>query len=240
MAEPGLVRGLGGRLALAAAAGAVAAYVGHRITARRDSALLKRVRKGVFIEKSLFDDPATALRLAGIEWVLLETAIQKAGKDVWISRDRAKLEALEAVINPPGSAYRIEIWGWGWPIPAGAVDFAAHVGDVLQSDILAGYCLDIEAKSWSTKTQPPATMELTCAALINAIRARSSKSLLLSDEGSPVSRCRLDSGDVTLLAGEHRLWQHTVERIIPAPLLSPLGADRGRLSITIRVAGGAG
>ena len=59
------------------------------------------------------------------------------------------------------------------------------------------------------------------------------------DEGSPVSRCRLDSGDVTLLAGEHRLWQHTVERVIPAPLLSPLGADRGRLSITIRVAGGA-
>ena len=53
---------------------------------------------------------------------------------------------------------------------------------------------------------------------------------------APVSRCRLETGHVTLLAGATRRYLHTVERIIPAPLFSPL-QDRGRLSITIRVAG---
>ena len=62
-----------------------------------------------------------------------------------------------------------------------------------------------------------------------------------ADEESPVCRCRLETGHITLLAGEKRLWLHTVERVIPAPMFSPLGTrTRGRLSITIRVAGGAG
>jgi alkylated DNA repair protein (DNA oxidative demethylase) len=56
------------------------------------------------------------------------------------------------------------------------------------------------------------------------------------DEGSPVHRCRLPSGSVTVLEGQTRLALHTVERIIPSPLLSPLGATRGRVSITLRVA----
>lgn len=56
------------------------------------------------------------------------------------------------------------------------------------------------------------------------------------DEGEPVTRCRLESGDVTLLAGPTRLALHTVERIIAAPLFSPL-KTRGRISITLRVAG---
>lgn len=51
------------------------------------------------------------------------------------------------------------------------------------------------------------------------------------------SRTRLESGDVTLLAGESRLYWHTIERTIPAPLFSPLGTTRGRISITLRVAG---
>jgi alkylated DNA repair protein (DNA oxidative demethylase) len=53
---------------------------------------------------------------------------------------------------------------------------------------------------------------------------------------APVTRCRLESGAVTLLAGETRGWLHTVERIIPTPLFSPL-KTRGRISITLRVAG---
>ena len=56
------------------------------------------------------------------------------------------------------------------------------------------------------------------------------------DEASPVCRCRLETGHVTLLAGEKRLWLHTVERVIRSPMFSPLGGP-GRLSITIRVAG---
>jgi len=55
------------------------------------------------------------------------------------------------------------------------------------------------------------------------------------DEASPIKRTRLESGAITLLDGETRLWLHTVERIIPAPLLSPLKV-RGRISITLRVA----
>jgi alkylated DNA repair protein (DNA oxidative demethylase) len=51
-----------------------------------------------------------------------------------------------------------------------------------------------------------------------------------------VSRCRLESGAVTLLAGPTRDFLHTVERIIPNPLFSPL-RTRGRISVTIRVAG---
>ena len=56
------------------------------------------------------------------------------------------------------------------------------------------------------------------------------------DEDSPIHRCQLESGAITVLEGNTRLAYHTIERIIPAPLLSPLGATRGRISITLRVA----
>lgn len=57
------------------------------------------------------------------------------------------------------------------------------------------------------------------------------------DEDSPVHRCRLSSGDVTVLEGPTRLALHTIERIIPNPMFSPLGVTRGRVSLTLRVAG---
>jgi len=56
------------------------------------------------------------------------------------------------------------------------------------------------------------------------------------EKEGPISRCRLESGDVTLLSGYTRLYFHTVERIIAAPLFSPL-KSRGRISLTLRVAG---
>ena len=56
------------------------------------------------------------------------------------------------------------------------------------------------------------------------------------DKESPISRVRLESGAITLLAGPTRGYFHTVERIIPAPLFSPL-REPGRISVTIRVAG---
>jgi len=55
-------------------------------------------------------------------------------------------------------------------------------------------------------------------------------------EGAPVSRCEVTSGGVTLLEGRLRLYEHTIERITPNPLFSPLRKP-GRISITIRVAG---
>lgn len=54
-------------------------------------------------------------------------------------------------------------------------------------------------------------------------------------EGAPVSRCTIRSGDITVLCGTTRNWLHSIERITPEPLLSPL-KSRGRVSITIRVA----
>jgi alkylated DNA repair protein (DNA oxidative demethylase) len=60
----------------------------------------------------------------------------------------------------------------------------------------------------------------------------------MGGDSGVVSRCTLLSGDVTLLAGPTRSYFHTIERVIPEPLFSPL-PKRGRFSITIRVAGGA-
>ncbi len=57
-----------------------------------------------------------------------------------------------------------------------------------------------------------------------------------ADERSPITRQTIETGDVTLLAGVQRNWLHTIERIVPEPLFSPL-AKRGRISITMRVAG---
>lgn len=59
-----------------------------------------------------------------------------------------------------------------------------------------------------------------------------------ASDTSRVTRTRLESGDVTVLEGPARNYLHTIERIISAPLLSPLPAP-GRLSITLRVAGKA-
>lgn len=56
------------------------------------------------------------------------------------------------------------------------------------------------------------------------------------DGGGKPHRTRLESGDITLLTGSTRNCMHTVERIIEAPLLSPL-KRRGRISVTMRVAG---
>jgi alkylated DNA repair protein (DNA oxidative demethylase) len=58
-----------------------------------------------------------------------------------------------------------------------------------------------------------------------------------AEEGSKVSRTRLESGAITLLAGSTRNYLHTVERIIAAPMFSPLGHVRGRVSVTMRIAG---
>jgi alkylated DNA repair protein (DNA oxidative demethylase) len=59
----------------------------------------------------------------------------------------------------------------------------------------------------------------------------------VSDEQGNNHRARLETGAVTLLAARTRNLAHTVERIIAAPLFSPL-KTRGRISVTVRVAGG--
>jgi len=58
------------------------------------------------------------------------------------------------------------------------------------------------------------------------------------DDAGKLHRARLESGDVTLLCVEDgtRLALHSIDRVISAPLLSPLPRP-GRASITLRVAG---
>lgn len=53
---------------------------------------------------------------------------------------------------------------------------------------------------------------------------------------APISRCRLESGAITVLDGRTRDYLHTIERIIPCPMFSPL-STRGRVSVTMRIAG---
>lgn len=61
----------------------------------------------------------------------------------------------------------------------------------------------------------------------------------IRDPDGQVHRIRLESGAVTVLEGATRNWAHTVERIIAAPMFSPL-KSRGRISVTLRVAGRMG
>ena len=143
----------------------------------------RRAPKGVFIEYALYDAPAQALRDLGITWVLVQTGVMKPGLEEWVSRDREALEALAQRINPPGSAYKIEIWGWGWPIPSRVEEFAEHTRSVLESPVLMGYCLNIEAKRWSTRKFGEESMHQRAGTLIEAIRKGPRKPLMLSSHG---------------------------------------------------------
>lgn len=53
---------------------------------------------------------------------------------------------------------------------------------------------------------------------------------------SPVTRCTLESGAITMLEGPTRRFLHSVERVQPNPMFSPM-SERGRVSITLRIAG---
>ncbi len=82
-----------------------------------------------------------------------------------------------------------------------------------------------EDKNERDRTQPIVTISLGDAC-----------SWAVKDWAGKAHRTRLESGDITLLTGGTRNCMHTVERIIEAPLLSPL-KRRGRISVTMRVAG---
>ena len=111
----------------------------------------------------------------------LENAVEDAVE--WITRDRDELDALAHRLNPPGSPSKIEIWGWGWPIPSRVDEFATHTREILASPFVTGYCLDIEAKSWSTRDHGKAAMDARARELIVAIRKGARKPLMLSSHG---------------------------------------------------------
>lgn len=136
--------------------------------------------KGVFVEYSLYSDPAESLRDAGIDFVILQTAVQKRDQKEFVMRDGQALRRTIARINPPGLK-PLRIWLWGWPIPSRYKEFTDHIADVI--DQANGYVLNIEAKSWSTRDQPKQQLEAIASDLIRRLRAITKKPLFLSSHG---------------------------------------------------------
>ncbi|MGB1012758.1 MAG: hypothetical protein ACPG4T_01390, partial [Nannocystaceae bacterium] len=137
--------------------------------------------KGVFVEFSLFGDPAEELRQAGFDFVIIQTAVQKKSKQEFIWRDAGELNTLIRKLNPPG-VRPLGIWLWGWPIPSRYTEFVGHVEDVLENSPAAGYVLNIEAKAWSLKDHGPKLHAIT-EDFIDRLRAVTSKPLFVSSHG---------------------------------------------------------
>lgn len=163
---------------LAAGAAGLVALAFHR-TARAVE-IVDPFRKGVFVEFSLFEDPAEELRRAGFDFIILQTGVQKPGKDEFVWRDSQAIKDVEKKINPPG-VRPIRIWLWGWPIPTGYKEYVGHVADVLNNTSAEGYVLNIEAKAWSeTKFGP---LEAVADDFVDRLRAKTRKPLFISSHG---------------------------------------------------------
>lgn len=129
---------------------------------------------------------------------------------------------------------RLDSWGNPWPpMPDCFASIATKVAGPHRWDsaIVNWYDADAALGWHRDKDEADTTLPIVTISL-----GDSCSWAVRLDADSPISRVQIDSGAVTLLAGETRSALHTVERIIPAPLLSPL-RTRGRISITIRVAG---
>ena len=184
-----------------------------RLDASEQAALVAEVRE--VIRASPLVRPQTPNGLA------LRVRVTAAGSLGWVGDGEYRYSPTDSRGNP-------------WPpIPArwlGIADTVArpHAWDCAivnwyDSDASLGWHRD---QSERDRTLPIVTISLGDAA----------SWAMREDDRSPIHRTRLESGDVTLLAGPTRSWLHTVERIIPSPMFSPLTV-RGRISITLRVAG---
>ncbi len=143
---------------------------------------LERFRKGVFIEFSLFDDVAEELRRAGLDFVIVQTAVQALDKPSFVWRDREALDKVIERINPPGLK-PLGIWLWGWPIPEQYKDFVGHLAEVIAHPAVIGYVLNIEAKAWSSKDTPEVQLEAIAGDFIDRLRAETDKPLFISSHG---------------------------------------------------------
>lgn len=123
--------------------------------------------------------------------------------------------------------------GNGWPMmPAEWVVLADEVAGAHSWDsaIINWYDLDASLGWHEDLNERDRSLPIVTVSLGDAC------SWAVKDDAGKAHRTRLESGDITLLAGDNRNRMHTVERIIEAPLFSPL-RTRGRISVTIRVAG---
>ena len=184
------------------------------------------------------------------------TALAPHEQERWVQDVRRVLKAAPLVrpITPTGTPMRVRVsaagtWGWvgdgeyrydkeqangsPWPMmPAEWKDLATMIaGDhPWDSAIINWYDPDASLGWHQDKSEHDTSLPIVTVSLGDAC------SWAVKDHFDKTHRCRLESGAVTLLADEYRDAPHTVERIIAAPLFSPL-KTRGRISITMRVAG---
>lgn len=193
------------KLLLGAGASAAAFLGGISLLKARAKAAAhaRRVRKGMFIEYAVFDAPARELRELGIEWVLVQTGVQKADKSpadfVW--RTKVQMEKLYQRLNPQGATSKIELWGWGWPIPTGSLEFADHVRSVLSSPMVTGYCLNVERKSWDYSHLGAFKTDHAAHLLVEEIRKGTSKPVSLSSHGRADLHDAMPWGALKMLDG---------------------------------------
>lgn len=149
---------------------------------------------------------------------------------------RVRVSAAGALGWVGDGAYRYDETqknGKAWPaIPSVWAEVASEVaGDQpWDSAIINWYDTDASLGWHQDKGERDLSLPIVTISLGDAC------SWAVQDDAGKAHRTRLESGDITLLAGLDRNRMHTVERIISAPLLSPL-RTRGRISITMRVAG---
>jgi alkylated DNA repair dioxygenase AlkB len=155
----------------------------------------------------------------------LETVVAQLSREVqllWLEevREVCRLSPLVRPTSARGLPMRVKVTAAGQ---------LGWVGD-------SGYRYsrtDSEGNSWPP--MPPRWA--TLASQVAGAHPWDSAIVNWYEEGAALGwHCDRAEADTSLLAGRMRNAPHTVERIIPAPLLSPL-RNRGRISVTIRVAG---
>jgi alkylated DNA repair protein (DNA oxidative demethylase) len=190
--------------------------IAKRLDMETQRALVEEVR--AVLERSPLVRPKTPNGMP------MRVRVSAAGKLGWVGDGEYRYDPRDS-------------WGNPWPpMPARWLEIANEVAGEhpWDSAIINWYDPDAslgwhQDRSEKNRTLPIVTISLGDAASW-AIR---------KDEGFKMtkpSRAKIGSGDVTLLAGPTRGHHHSIERVIPEPLLSPLTV-RGRISITIRVAG---
>lgn len=155
----------------------------------------------------------------------MRVRVSAAGKLGWVGDGEYRYDCLDSRGNPwPAMPKR---WSDLADVVAGRHDWDSAIINWYDEEASLGWHQD---KSEVDLSLPIVTISLGDAA------SRSIRSDEYDSSESSVSRTKIGSGAVTLLAGRTRSWFHSIERLIAEPLMSPLRV-RGRISITIRVAG---
>lgn len=152
---------------------------------------------------------------------LMRVRVTAAGRLGWVGDGAYRYDERDSRGNPwPTMPPE---WSAIADMVAGVHEWDSAIVNWYEPDAALGWHRD---RSERDRTLPIVTISLGDAA----------RWALKRDDQSKPTRCTIQSGDVTLLSGPTRGYLHSVERIIAEPMFSPL-RSRGRISITLRVAG---